>query len=88
MDQSEKATKDLSLICSRGVDKYPFYKPFFVGEITTPIYKLENDPMCGMTTGGKEECFWDCNIDSKGIGNGPLISSPECLLNCFPEVII
>ena len=23
---------------------------------------LENDPKCGMTTGGKEECFWDCQL--------------------------
>ena len=52
----------------------------------TPRNILENDPMCGITTGGKEECFWDCEINSKGIGNGPIITSPECLLDCFSEV--
>ena len=52
----------------------------------TPEYKLENDPMCGITTGGSEECFWDCEIDVDGLGNGPIIKRPECLLNCFEEV--
>ena len=23
---------------------------------------LENDPKCGITTGGSEECFWDCQL--------------------------
>ena len=26
------------------------------------MYSLENDPMCGITTGGKEECDWDCDV--------------------------
>ena len=51
--------------------------------ISGPRYKLQNDPMCGITTGGKEDCFWDCKIGNSV--NGPIISTPECLLNCFPE---
>ena len=47
-------------------------------------YKLEDDPMCGITTGGREDCFWDCEMT---IGrNGPIITTPECLLDCFPGV--
>lgn len=40
--------------------------------------------MCGITTGGREDCFWDCEIEM-GF-NGPIVSTPECLLDCFPEV--
>ena len=47
-------------------------------------YKLEDDPMCGITTGGREDCFWDCEIEMSM--NGPIISTPECLSDCFPEV--
>ena len=49
-------------------------------------YKLENDPMCGLTTGGREDCFWDCDIGQTL--NGAIISTPECLLDCFAEVIM
>ena len=49
-------------------------------------YKLDNDPMCGITTGGKEDCFWDCEVGSTGVGNGLLLTPPDCLLNCFPKV--
>ena len=30
------------------------------GDLLTPRYKLENDPKCGITTGGQDECYWDC----------------------------
>ena len=59
-----------------------------LGDLLTPKYKLENDPMCGVTTGGREDCFWDCAIDSSEFSNGPYITTPECLLDCFPEVNI
>ena len=59
---------------------------YLSGDLSTPRYKLENDPMCGMTMGGREDCFWDCEIDELGFGNGPIISTPECLLDCFDEV--
>ena len=42
--------------------------------------------MCGVTTGGSEDCFWECNIEQIGNTNIPFITPPECLLNCFPEV--
>ena len=40
--------------------------------------------MCGVTTGGREDCFWDCEIEFSD--NGPFITTPECLLDCFSEV--
>ena len=49
-------------------------------------YKLENDPMCGITTGGSDDCFWNCKIEQIGPDNRPFITPPECLLECFPEV--
>ena len=36
--------------------------------------------MCGVTTGGSENCEWDCIP----LGGG-FYSNPECLLDCFPE---
>ena len=51
-----------------------------------PTYKLENDPMCGITTGGDRQCFWDCEFWSDPYF-GALISNPECLEDCYPEVI-
>ena len=44
-------------------------------------YQLEDDPMCGVTTGGKEECFWDCNIIPTPMPSTyeNLITNPECL---------
>ena len=43
--------------------------------------------MCGITTGGKEDCFWNCEIGNNTF-LGRLIQNPECLLKCFPEVKI
>ena len=50
--------------------------------------------MCGLTTGGREQCFWDCTLFSSNtlsravlnFENGDLISNPECLLDCYQEV--
>ena len=39
--------------------------------------------MCGVTTGGREECFWDCDISDTF--NGTIITAPECLIDCFPD---
>ena len=47
-------------------------------------YVLGDDPMCGLTTGGMDDCFWECEVTPTG--DGPLITNPECLLNCFPKV--
>ena len=55
-----------------------------IGKQIGPKYKLENDPMCGVPTGGMEECFWDCEVGNSF--NGPIFTAPECLLDCFPEV--
>ena len=48
-------------------------------------YKLEDDPMCGLTTGGQEQCYWDCTLFSDPYYRF-LISNPECLLDCYEEV--
>lgn len=48
-------------------------------------YRLEDDPMCGVTTGGQEDCHWDCHIVTSDCGI--LITNPECLLDCYPEVL-
>ena len=50
-----------------------------------PRPRLENDPMCGLTTGGSSECFWDCEYVSDP-NFGSIISNLECLLDCFEEV--
>ena len=42
--------------------------------------------MCGLPTGGREECFWDCEVEDSEFTNGPIFPAPECLLDCFPEV--
>ena len=47
-------------------------------------YKLGDDPMCGLTTGGMKDCFWECEVTPTD--DGPFITNPECLLNCFPKV--
>ena len=52
-----------------------------------PRPRLENDPMCGLTTGGSSECFWDCEYVSDP-NFGSIISNLECLLDCFEEVTI
>ena len=41
--------------------------------------------MCGVTTGGQEDCHWDCDIVTSDCGI--LITNPECLLDCYPEVL-
>ena len=57
-----------------------------------PRYKLESDPMCGITTGGREECFWKCEVKSsgpelaEGLFKGFLLTPPDCLLGCFTKV--
>ena len=40
--------------------------------------------MCGRTTGGTDDCIWDCEVVETQ--NGPLIRNPLCLRDCFPEV--
>ena len=45
--------------------------------------KLENDEMCGITTGGKEECNWDCELSLCLLLPNtlplPIYLDPECL---------
>ena len=50
-------------------------------------YQLEDDPMCGITTGGKAECEWDCEV---AFGESLIgivftkFTNPQCLKDCFP----
>ena len=50
----------------------------------TPRQSLENDPQCGLTTGGQQECYWDCQMFSADFTTGPIAVDPVCLSDCFP----
>ena len=56
-----------------------------------PKPKLENDDMCGITTGGQDECWWDCAIISDPsleiytLWTAQAIANPECLRDCFSK---
>ena len=41
--------------------------------------RLEDDEFCGITTGGKENCEWDCIPSSSKQG---IYLNPECMLDC------
>ena len=43
---------------------------------------MENDPLCGITTGGNENCEWDCEPFYFAT---PLYYNPECFIDCFEE---
>ena len=71
----------------------PILNIFFV-DVSTYIseqerHRLENDPLCGLTTGGSEECWWRCNIQRVEHPLRPgiflkLILNPSCLSECYP----
>ena len=44
--------------------------------------KLEDDPLCGITTGGRENCEWDCEPDYYA---DVIYENPRCFLDCFEE---
>ena len=53
---------------------------------------LEDDPQCGLTTGGKEECIWDCeaiNFETSStvssVQTGVTFKNALCLEDCFEE---
>lgn len=51
--------------------------------------RLESDPQCGLTTGGQEECWWDCHRERKQFPESPgvftsVITNPSCLSDCYP----
>ena len=43
---------------------------------------MEDDPVCGLTTGGDKNCEWDCYSRYYSV---PYYSNPECLLDCFED---
>lgn len=51
-------------------------------------HKLENDAMCGVTTGGEPECYFDCistfNLKEPSVR---LIKDLSCLEDCFKDDI-
>ena len=71
------------------------------GDLLTPRYKLENDPKCGITTGGLDECFWDCEtttnpekFGSAGVAGradhsfyfNKVLTDYACLQDCYGTV--
>jgi len=79
-------------------------KPLLVGSILLAIQgilstsatarllgwrQLENHPKCGLTTGGQEECHFDCvsmpaNLTILGI-QYYVVADPACLRDCFSQ---
>ena len=43
---------------------------------------LQDDPSCGVVTGGREECYWDCQVSR--VDDLQVVNNPECLRDCFP----
>ena len=54
--------------------------------LTPPTVRqtLENDPQCGLTTGGQQECYWDCQAFYADFTTGVIAVDPVCLADCFP----
>ena len=54
-------------------------------------YKLEDDPFCGLTTGGQENCEWGCSTVPLRPENDIMYTTrayfvdPACLIDCFPD---
>ena len=65
---------------------------FGVAGDNTHRHRLENDPMCGLVTGGREECWWDCHTEIREFTWRPWeeaefvvhITNPSCLEDCYP----
>merc|ERR1712223_1500314 len=57
----------------------------FANSLLAERPKLENDAMCGITTGGQDECWWDCMIISESVLAGQAITNPECMKDCFSD---
>ena len=43
---------------------------------------MEDDPFCGLTTGGSENCEWDCKHEYYAVA---YYEPPECMLDCFED---
>ena len=56
-------------------------------------YVLEDDPDCGVTTGGDAECFWDCQpelnffdiVTFTSDTHRAVMANPWCLEDCFGD---
>ena len=46
-------------------------------------YRLENDPSCGVTTGGRPECWWDCYTQTIITNGNEFFHPPSCLADCY-----
>jgi len=55
---------------------------FLLG-LQQPRQKLEDHPMCGITTGGQAECYFDCQIFSSASTSSQVVTNLECLKDCF-----
>merc|ERR1711976_21330 len=47
------------------------------------VYELKNEDDCGIVTGGREECHWDCEIVFTD-DDRFRVRNPECVKDCFP----
>ena len=68
------------IIYTAGARKYFVFS--FSGDIGNTRYKFEDDPVCGLTTGGNENCEWDCTNKYYGV---PYYPQPECFIDCFED---
>jgi len=50
-----------------------------------PKPTLENHPMCGVTTGGQDECYFDCKMVSCVENYDILVEDLHCLTDCFED---
>jgi len=53
---------------------------FIAGSARATLQSAKN---CGIPTGGREECYFDCQIVSSAQGSGQLIKDLTCLRDCF-----
>merc|ERR1711892_289674 len=54
--------------------------PFLFGSSRRTPQSAKN---CGIPTGGREECYFDCQIVTSAQGSGQLIKDLTCLRDCF-----
>merc|ERR1712126_239383 len=77
-----------SVEMSMSMSKYSLISIIFIIQVICSLenevdFKLDNDSQCGITTKGKEECTWDCEVTFGDFGQE--ITNPECLRDCFED---
>ena len=54
-------TNNVSLLMDRNTENK---------KVTKNLNILQSHPKCGVASGGREECWWNCSRNSFGIGQG------------------